>query len=205
MSGDAPDFVEVLEQVLQSRVSEIRTWFPGRVLAFNRTSKRANIEPLVLLDGDQRLPVLRDIRVAWPGGVVWDLETGATAGETGIVLVGWRSWGQWARTGDPSVPEDEGLHEDSYATFLPGLGDDAFARSIDLSAGAKVVTGSDIRLGSNSANKAVMHEGAATALKTWASAVSGAITGLGGDVTAALATFSLAIDAAVSPTSKVEA
>ena len=164
--GDAPSMVELFEQIRRSWTDEQRTWFPGRVLSFDASTKMADIQPLVQMPAGQEMPTIVDVRVCFPGGVYWDLDTGTTSGETGIVLVGWRSWASWRRGGDPAVPEDDGLHELDYATFLPGLWDDTYAVSQQLPAGAKVVPSSDLRLGSPLATKAVVHEDLLSALDT---------------------------------------
>lgn len=196
--GDAPTLQEVLERAMTAQREEVRTWFPGRVRSFNRTTKLAQLEPLILLDG-RELPIMPDVRVAFPGPY-WDLQ----AGETGIVLVGWRSWAGWRRSGNASAPEDEGLHELDYATFIPGLWSDADARSSAhyLPTGGMVLASSNLLLGSGTATEAVV---LGTSLRgdldtyllaqaAWVNAVAAAVPAVAG----AASTFVNAISALAS-------
>jgi hypothetical protein len=105
---------EVLSQALDARAAQISVCVPGKVVGYNRTRRVANVEPVVLREGEQR-PATVDSPVVFPGPIYWDVQIGSY----GLLVVADEDWRQWHRQGIAANPEAEASHELASAFFLP--------------------------------------------------------------------------------------
>ncbi len=130
---------EIMGSILDGRIEDIRTAFPGKVNSFDRTKKTAEIAfqldlGLDEIGNDLTPPPIPGVPVVFPGAY-WDVQPG----ETGLVLVTWKNMQNWLLTGTLLPPEDTGVHELSSCCFLPGLWPFPTAQMMTLPTGAKVV------------------------------------------------------------------
>lgn len=200
-SPNEPTLVESLSQALDESASNIMVMKPGKVEEWSRTTQTARIRPCVLKPDGTEMAVTIYMPVIFPG-VYWDLQEG----DYGAIIVADTDWHTWWRTGSISVPESTVTHQVQNGFFLPGVRvkDNPYPIPANVAVLEKPIAGGYVYLGDDGADKAVMHEDAATDILTWAAAVSAAITGLGGDVTGALAALNAALPGDVSPSVKVE-
>ena len=206
---DRPTLEGVLNQIGDQWSRELDSCKVGRLVGdWDRTNSTGTIQPVVTTPAPEgetsgtELPVIPGCPVIFPG-VRWDLQIG----EAGLLLVCDEAFQRWWRTGEGvATPEGVASHDLGNSIFLPGLAAEpdspiitANSRILD-----KPVAGGYVRLGVHNATKFVVHEDALGDILTWAAAVSAAITGLGGDVTGALATLTANLPTRVSPSVTVE-
>ena len=176
-----PTLQEVLHDAITARANALRVADIGEVIDWSRTQQTATIQPVV---GTDRAALVR-VPVVFPG-VYWDLQVG----ERGLVVYADSDWSDWFRTGERGDAASTAQHDASLALFIPGVVPRPDART--LPSGTKVVESTDLRLGSPSASKEVVHRGLEKplddfleALAVWGAAVDAAIAALvaGGAVT----------------------
>jgi len=136
-----PDLAEVLRSAVKAMQAQLHTSLPGRVLAYDATEQKADVQPLlrrplVASDGTEldaeSLPILHDVPVAFPRGgsgtgaffLSWPL----AAGDLVHLVFVEHSIDQWLATGPTAsgeMPEVTPLnyrsHDLSDAVAYPGL------------------------------------------------------------------------------------
>ncbi len=155
----------LLGDVLDTRLSEVRGAVICEVLEFDRTNQTARVHPVVLNEDNTRPADVRDVPVVFPGAY-HDLQIGTF----GVLLTGNvnpRRW--WTGSGVPAAPEDDSRHELSTGVFLPDLRPQGNPRSLDADTSVllRPTAGGEVRLGTHNANKAALHEDLTTDLDTF--------------------------------------
>lgn len=159
MDEARPTLEDVLEGAIRGALVGVHTGFVAEVVAYDRTTQTATLQPVVR--GRRRteeggvefysLPQLVNVPVEFPAGggcsITWDL----AAGDQGIVRILERSHDEWrAVAGSSTSPQHARRFDLSDATFCPG-GRSPAAPLDEVAAGALVVAGADVRLGSKTA------------------------------------------------------
>lgn len=155
---------EVLRRVLESRVSDIWTAFPAKVLSYNANAQTADVAPVVqrpVPTGDEGeevswedLPVLPGIRVCFPrgGGDAFTITWPIQAGDWVAVHVATYSFANWLRTGEiTNPPGDVRPHSLNNAWAVPCMAPNAASLS-QAAVSAMILTATDLRLGDKSAS-----------------------------------------------------
>jgi len=121
---------ELLQRVMSSRVADIHTSTPGRVVSYDAAKRTAEIAVLVkrmvpTQDGEpveEPLPNLPNVPVLLfrAGGCTISLPV--KEGDTGLLLFNHASPAEWrAKGGDSATaPKDLRMHHPAHAVFLPG-------------------------------------------------------------------------------------
>ncbi len=196
-----PDsLVGVMADLLDVSNGRIEGAVVVRVESFDRSEQTASVAPQVKR-GDATPAVVDSVPVIFPG-VYWDVQ----AGEYGVLLTGGLNWRRWWRTGEVSAPEDTTRHGLTNGLLLMSLTPQSDPRALPSKAMVvpKPTATGAVLLGSSTADKDVVHEDAITDILTWASAVSAAITLLGGDVSGALGTLTTDLPLAKAKNIKVD-
>lgn len=192
--------VDAMSTILQASTGRVEGVVVAKVASFSRSEQTVDVDPQVERDGVLP-PRVCTVPVLFPGAY-WDIQVDTF----GVLLVGGLNWRRWWRTGQAGAPEDGARHELTNGLFLPGLVPQDDPR--DLDSGTTVLLRpralGQVRLGTYDAAKAAVHEDALTDILAWASAVSVAITALGGDVTGALVTLGANLPTRKSPSVMVE-
>lgn len=121
---------ELLRRVLDSRVQDVWTTFPARVVTYDPATQTADLEPqirrtLPTEDGDtdtEDLPVIPNVPIQFPRGggdtyaITWKLQ----ADDFVWVHVCTVAIGNWRRTGEVSDPGDVRTHSLGSCFAVPG-------------------------------------------------------------------------------------
>jgi hypothetical protein len=173
--GDTPSWGDLIRTAIDRALETLWVALPAIVLDYDAASQTATLRPAIRDrddDGDAiNLPTLNEVPVLYPAGggdsITWPL----VAGDPGIALFASRSISQWLVSGEINAdPEGHRVGSLSDAMFIPGLR--PTTDPAPQTAGALVVTGGDIRLGSIAALDPVALSTALdshlSALKSWA-------------------------------------
>lgn len=130
MDPTTPTLEDVIDEAVCTRLRDLHTAIPGRVVSYDATKQTADVQPLVryeIPDADgaptyEELPVLPNVPVLWPRSGSWFLAMPLAEGDTVQLLFNERAIGHW-RAGDGEVthPGDLRLHDLSHAVAIPGL------------------------------------------------------------------------------------
>ena len=173
-----PEFGEAIEAIFGDRLSQLRAIEPGRVTVWNKDEQHANVQPVVLSASGAARAAIPRCAVVFPGAY-WDVQVG----EVGLLLVCDADYRRWWRSDEDTTPLTNQSHRVGNSVFLPGLRSRANARTIDTDTLVleKPAAGGEVRLGTQSANRAVVHDRLLAALTTmmvdlaaWVTAVDGA-------------------------------
>lgn len=146
---------EVIGEILDTHSSELSVCIPGVVTDWNKNFGIVKVRPTILKSDGSRRAETSWIPVIFPG-VYWDVQNG----EHGLLVVGDEDWRTWWRTGEEALPESQSGHDLQNAYFVPGLQTKPDSRTIPSNVRIleKPVAGGYVYLGSNTANKFVVHE-----------------------------------------------
>lgn len=178
---DQPSETDTIREIVRSEIARLHTSIPAVVLSYDRTTQRATVQPVVRFSrrdaetGERvtyQAPPIANCPVAWPSSgsasLTWDLANGDPC----VLVFSERSLDEWLTTGEiDNEPADPRRHHLSDAVVFPGAR--SFADALPAAAyaaGATVLRGADIRLGSSAASDAValssLVSGALSTLKT---------------------------------------
>lgn len=132
---------EFLRRVVDSRVQDIQTSFPARVVSYDPDTQTADLEPQVRRpltdeDGDvsgEDLPVIPNVPIIFPRGkgdtirIVWELQENDFV----WVHVCTNAIGNWRRTGEVSDPGDVRPHSLGNCFAVPGAAPNSKALAHD--------------------------------------------------------------------------
>lgn len=159
MDEARPSLEDVLDGAIRGALVGVHTGFVAEVVSYDRTTQTATLQPVVR--GRRRteegtvefyaLPQLVNVPVEFHSGggcsITWDL----AKGDQGIVRILERSHDEWRTVGGSSTsPQHARRFDLSDATFCPG-GRSPSSPLAEVAAGALVIAGADLRLGSATA------------------------------------------------------
>lgn len=183
MSDDTTPTLRGFVDSLVSRGLEgMRVSMPGRVEAYDATTQKADVQPLVKrrytdaagVEQVERLPVVPSVPVIFPGAGEYSITFPVDIGDVVLLVFADSSLDLWLARGGEVDPEDTRSHALTDAVAIPGLR--PFRSAIDgVPSDALVVTGAEVRLGSAAASDPAAGKAALDALK---SAISGAAVGV---------------------------
>lgn len=159
--SDNPTFPAAIASAIKAYLAGIHTCRPGVITEYRSGDQRATVQPLIRRgyrdeSGDrqvEQLPAISDVPVMFLGGGGGRLTFPVAAGDTGLLFFSEASLDIWLATGNDVDPLDDRRHTLTDAVFLPGLYD--FANAPSASGSAVVLSGPDVRLGSQNASSFV--------------------------------------------------
>lgn len=125
------DLETSLARVLESRLRNLHTAFPGKVQSYDAQQQEADIIPLLNRtipgredddpDAVEELPVLMHVPVLFPRVGAFGITLPLAEGDTVLVVCCERDIGRWRATGERDKPDVARLHPLSGAVAIPGL------------------------------------------------------------------------------------
>jgi len=194
MPNEPPEMTALLRMMMDSRLDQVYTAIPGRIVSYDRVNTVANIQPQVKENGEA-VPVLQNVPVCWPRGgggyLVFDVNTD----DCGLLIFSKTDIGLWRERGEIGDPGDLAAHSIANAVFFPGLYPNG--HTVTHEAGACVLEATKIKLCKNAVDSVIKGDAYNTALSTyilalkaWVDAVTTALPSISG----ASNTFKLAAD-----------
>lgn len=124
-----PTFAEVITGAIESRLLDLHTCLPGKVVTFDPIGQSVDVQPMVKrainsYDGElvhEELPIVHNVPIAFPGGGGYVMRFPVTAGDHVWLMFSEAAMSQWRTTGQISEPVDLRRHDLSYACamYLP--------------------------------------------------------------------------------------
>jgi len=150
-----PSLADVLRGTISDELSGVHVAIPGRVTAYSASRARASVQPLIRRGytdeagerQSERLPVVVDVPVVFPGSGPYSLKFPIGVGDTVLLVFASASLDKWLAIGGEVDPVDDRRHSLSDAIAIPGLR--ARPHSAD-PAHAIEFTATEIRVGGNS-------------------------------------------------------
>ena len=124
-----PTLAHVLDLAISGAMDEVRVALPGRVTAYNSSTQRVDVQPLVkdgfeAEDGTRqttRLPVIPDVPVVFPGSGAFRVTFPISVGDNILLVFSSSSIARWKASGGEVDPGDDRHHQLSDAVAIPGL------------------------------------------------------------------------------------
>lgn len=118
---------QIVATYMEKAKAEIRVAMPAEVRAFNASTKRVDVRPVIKdplrnSAGDlevEELPTIPNVRVAFQRGGGFFVRFPLSVGDTGLLVIADFDPAQWFRTGEIREPGDERAHALGNAVFLP--------------------------------------------------------------------------------------
>jgi hypothetical protein len=167
------DLLDILDVHKEQILDSIYTWRPGKVIAFDSSTSRARVQPMVprvRFDAQgnktiEQLPEISDVPVIYQRSgdvaIVFPLKQG-----DGVILLSSDvAIGTWRETGQATDPGDVRRHSLSHVVAIPGVFPDADA-SDQLVANALVLSAPTVVLGDKLASDYVALASKVTAALT---------------------------------------
>ncbi len=156
-----PTFPEVLEAVIKSRLLELHTAIPGKVVSYDAATQTAEVAPVVLRaepkeDGGNTLtplPSIPNVPVSWHRGGGAALTMPLAAGDHVLLIFNEAAIGHWRASGELAPPGDLRRHSLGYPYAVPGGAPESQALTDAAGPGEVVLTVGDnvFRVGGASA------------------------------------------------------
>lgn len=128
-----PTIAEVIRAAIDSRLADVHTCLPGRVVSYDATKQQADVEIVVrsaveASDGStmhESYPVIPAVPVAWMRGGGYSLQFPLAKGDHVWLMFSEAAMGFWRTSGQVSVPGDLARHSLSYPIALPCIAPDS--------------------------------------------------------------------------------
>lgn len=130
MSRNTPTLASVLAAALKAQLADVHVAIPAQVESFDSSRRCVSAQPLIRhghTDGEtgersvERLPVITDVPVVFPGSGLFCVEWPVAKGDTGLLVFSEASIDKWLARGGDVDPLDDRRHALSDAIFIPGL------------------------------------------------------------------------------------
>jgi hypothetical protein len=128
MSARSPSIAKTVRAGVEARVAGLRVCTVARVEAYDPERQLIDAQPLVLEtfehEGEEhveRLPVIRNVPVCFPGGGGFALLFPVAVGDTVLLVFADRSLDKWKSYGGEQHPREPRRHHLSDAIAVPGL------------------------------------------------------------------------------------
>jgi hypothetical protein len=128
--GITPNLAQVLQKVLESRLSDLHVALPGRVERYDHTTQTADVQPQLrrlveageaAKDLEESLPVIPDVPVMFPRSGEFFLSMPIQVGDFVLLVFNERSIDLWREQGREVTPTDDRMHSLAGAVAIPGL------------------------------------------------------------------------------------
>jgi len=118
---------DVVRDIIEQRLVDIRVSTPGKIIKYNRSKRKAEIQPLLKKKYKGKEPLLLspipDVPVIMPTGCNGKatIDIPLKKGDTGDIIFSDRSLDLWLVQGGEVAPEDPRKFDITDAKFYPGL------------------------------------------------------------------------------------
>lgn len=124
-----PQLEDMVDAFITSALQDVHVAMPGRVTAYDVTSRLADVKPLVkrvrVIDEErvsETLPIVQDVPVVFPGAGSYDISWPISAGDLVLIVCTSCSLERWiAGNGGEVDPQDPRRHRIGDAIAIPGL------------------------------------------------------------------------------------
>jgi len=124
-----PQLEDMVDAFIASALQDVHVAMPGRVTAYDASSRHANVKPLVkrvrIVDEEriaESLPIVQDVPVVFPGAGSYDISWPIASGDTVLIVCTSCSLERWlAGLGGEVDPQDPRRHRIGDAIAIPGL------------------------------------------------------------------------------------
>lgn len=122
-----PTEAELLREVIDSRLTELYTSIPARIVKYDATTQTADCE-IVILRAEtaesgatvhETYPVIPNVPVGWMSGGGYSLQFPLNKGDGVWLMFSMAATANWRETGEVSPPGDRDLHDISYPIAIP--------------------------------------------------------------------------------------
>lgn len=128
-----PTWQEIIAEAIESRLLELHTAIPGKVISYDATKQTAEVLPVVQAaepreDGGTtltRLPSIPNVPVQWPRGGGYALHLPLAAGDHVLLVFSEAAIGHWRASGEIAPPGDLRRGSLGYPIAIPGIAPDA--------------------------------------------------------------------------------
>lgn len=127
----SPSLAELITQAIESRLAELHTGLPAKVISFDASKQICNVQPLllrviILEDGsleEQSLPQITNVPVHFPSAGGWSLIFPLKRDDIVFLTFAERSLDKWmeADPGQEVDPVETHKHDLSDAICIPGI------------------------------------------------------------------------------------
>lgn len=156
--ASTPTLAEAIRRALEARASEICTAIPARVESYDPATQRCSAQPLIRRGYEdetgarqvERLPVVTDVPVVFPGAGAYSITFPVAKGDTVLLVFSQASLDKWLQSGKDIDPLDDRRHSLTDAIAIPGLRHAAHPEG-GSAAGALVLTAPAIHAGGTAA------------------------------------------------------
>lgn len=125
IQNETPTLSKVVTEAIEARLTDLHVALPGRVEKFDKTTMKADIQPLLqrkFANGDLvDLPVITDVPVMFPRTASAIISMPLKKDDTGLIICSERSLDTWVLKGGIVDPKDTRKHDLSDGVFIPGL------------------------------------------------------------------------------------
>jgi hypothetical protein len=130
MSRNTPTLASVLAAALEARLADVHVALPAQVESFDADRRCVTVQPLIRQattdteSGErsvERLPVINDVPIVFPGSGAFCVEWPVAKGDTGLLVFSEASIDKWLTRGGDVDPLDDRRFNLSDAIFIPGL------------------------------------------------------------------------------------
>lgn len=129
MSTRAPTAADLARRAVRIALEQLRTAHPAQVLKWDAAAQRVDVQPLLLdvyeeeggARATQKLPVITNVPVVFPGAGGFRLTFPVKVGDTVLLVFAERSLDTWLAKGGLADPVDVRTHHLSDAIAIPGL------------------------------------------------------------------------------------
>lgn len=123
--NETPTFAKVLQQAIETRVCEIHTAMPGRIVSYDSSKQTATVQPEFkrkFINGELvDIPPITGVPVVMPRAGKSFISLPLNAGDSVLIVFSERSLEKWKKNGgtvDPSGENRKHDYSDAYA--IPG-------------------------------------------------------------------------------------
>lgn len=128
-----PTLQEVIAEAIESRLLELHTAIPGKVISYDPATQTAEVAPVVQRaepaeDGGATLtalPSIPNVPVQWPRGKSFALSFPLAAGDHVLLVFSEAAIGHWRASGELAPAGDLRRHSLGYPVAIPGVAPDA--------------------------------------------------------------------------------
>jgi hypothetical protein len=214
-----PTFQELLDAVIKSRLLEVHTAIPGKVVSYDEVTQTAEVAPVVQRaepkeDGGNTLtplPSIPNVPVQWPrGGRRNGLLLPLSPGDHVLLVFSEAATGHWRASGELAPPGDLRRHSLGYPIAIPGIEHEGAAMDGASQDEARMIVDQALAVGDavgvSNAQPVMVADAFMQAMQAGLAAVAPAAVAVGaGGATAAFTAFVGAFQAALISSSKLKA
>ncbi|QMV49913.1 MAG: puncturing protein [Mu-like cryoconite phage AB09] len=123
--NDTPTLEQLIRNAMESRITELHTALPGKILSYDPAKQLASVQPSLqrkYVSGESvMIPVLNNVPVIHPRSGKSIIHIPIAPGDQVLLVFIERSMDIWKTQGGTPTPDDPRKHQYSDAVAIPGL------------------------------------------------------------------------------------